>query len=75
MAQAESERLFKMLIDYAMRMNEDQCYDVSIILDGFNRDVLSRYVPVSQLARKWSEMVDGYRHVNPKKLAKLSAFY
>lgn len=75
MVQAESERLFKMFVDYATRMNEAQCYDVSIILDGFDKNVLSRYVPVSQMARKWSSMIDEYRHVNPKKQAKLSGFY
>lgn len=75
MAQAESERLFKMLVEYTMRMNEKQCYDVYMILDGFNKDVLSRYLPVSQLARKWSSMIDEYRHINPKKQAKLSGFY
>lgn len=75
MVQAESERLFKMFVDYAMQMNEAQCYDIAIILDGFDRKVLSRYLPVSQLARKWSSTIEEYRQVNPKKQAKLSGFY
>lgn len=74
MVQAESERLFKIFIDYVIRMNEAQCYDVSIILDGFDKKVLSRYVPVSQEARKWSAMIEEYGQVNPRKQAKLSGF-
>lgn len=75
MVQAESERLFKLFIDYVMKANEEHCYDVYVILDEFDREVLSGYVPVSQLARRWSSMIDEYRHINPKKQAKLSGFY
>lgn len=75
MGQAESERLFKLFLEYVTRMNENQCYDVSIILDGFDMDVLSKYVQVSQLARKWSSLIEEYKQVNPKEQAKLSGFY
>lgn len=47
MAQAEAERLFKMLVDYAKEMNELRCYDVSLILEGFDKRVLSKYVSIS----------------------------
>jgi hypothetical protein len=75
MVQAESERLFKMFIDYAMLMNEARCYDVSIILYGFDKKVLSRYVPISQLARKWSSTIAEYMQVNPRAQSKLFEFY
>lgn len=39
----EADRLFKMFIDYTMRMNKSRCYDVSVILEGFSRNTFKMH--------------------------------
>lgn len=75
MGQQEEERLFKMFIYYANGRNEARCYDVSLILEGFDKTILSKYVSVSPLARKWSAIIKEYRRADPREQSKLIGFY
>ncbi|MGI0014424.1 MAG: hypothetical protein ACREBU_13425 [Nitrososphaera sp.] len=75
MGQSEGERLFKMLVDYAREMNEARCYDVSLILEGFDKTVLSKYIMVSPLATKWSAVIREYGQLDPREQSKLIGFY
>lgn len=75
MAQPEAERIFRMLLDYSKVRSESRCYDVSLILEGFEKEVLTKYCAESPLARKWSAMIKEYRAVDPREQSKLPGFY
>jgi hypothetical protein len=70
----EADRLFKMLLDYAKEMGVKRCYDVAVILEGYDRKVLSKYSAVSPLARRWSAMIKEYRQVDPREQSTLTGF-
>ncbi|HEX7033529.1 MAG TPA: hypothetical protein VF172_11065 [Nitrososphaera sp.] len=75
MAQIDAAFLFRLLVDYEIKMNEQNCYDVVKILDGYDREVLSNYKEFSPLAKRWSSMIKEYRRLDPRGQSKLSGFY
>lgn len=75
MAQAEAERLFNLLIAYARGMNDAGRYDISLILSGYDKDVLSKYTAVSTIAKRWSSIIKEYRRTERRKQSKLIGFY